>query len=88
MTTKAKINGEIMLLDCKIVACQKAFGVKLYDLIAGNKSKVKHSILPTPALFKPVESEIKEPLESCQADVEEKLADKCAKENELLSLQV
>ena len=51
------------MLDHKIVTHKKAFGVELYDLIAGNESKEKHSILPTPALFKPVESEIKEPLE-------------------------
>lgn len=86
--TKAKINGEILLLDREIVARKKAFGVELYDLIAGKESKEKHSILRTPALFKPVESEIKEPLESCRAEVEEKLADKHAKENELLLLEV
>lgn len=86
--TKAKINGEISLLDREIVARKKAFGIELYDLIAGKESKERNAILHTPALFKPVESEIKEPLESCRAEVEEKLADKHAKENELLLLEV
>jgi hypothetical protein len=86
--TRAKINGEILLLDRDIVARKKAFGVELYDLIAGKESKEKNSILRTPALFKPVESEIKEPLESCRAEVEEKLSDKHTKENEILLLEV
>lgn len=86
--TKAKINAEILLLDREIETRKKAFGVELYDLIAGIESKERNAILPTPALFKPIESEIKEPLEACRAEVEEKLTDKHAKENDLLLLTV
>mmetsp|Transcript_15628 Transcript_15628/g.29637 ORF Transcript_15628/g.29637 Transcript_15628/m.29637 type:complete len:238 (-) Transcript_15628:154-867(-) len=63
---RAKLTGEIALIDRQITTRKKAFGVELYDVIdkqEKQKNNGSGSMLQTPEIFKTIEHEIKEPLE-------------------------
>jgi hypothetical protein len=85
---RAKLNGEMLLIDRDIVARKKEFGVELYDLIDIIERKSKTSMLSTPSLFKGIESQIQEYLEVCRKEVGDFEDSKSAKELEQTQLEV
>uniref|UniRef100_A0A7S1Y555 Uncharacterized protein n=2 Tax=Grammatophora oceanica TaxID=210454 RepID=A0A7S1Y555_9STRA len=86
--TKAKLQGEIALVDREMTVRKKEFGIELYDLIAAQSKKNSMNIISTPSIFKGVEQQIKEPLEKVRADMAVLEGDLAAKENEAMLLEV
>eukprot|EP00543_Licmophora_paradoxa_P004570 CAMPEP_0202449852 /NCGR_PEP_ID=MMETSP1360-20130828/8541_1 /ASSEMBLY_ACC=CAM_ASM_000848 /TAXON_ID=515479 /ORGANISM="Licmophora paradoxa, Strain CCMP2313" /LENGTH=248 /DNA_ID=CAMNT_0049067913 /DNA_START=27 /DNA_END=773 /DNA_ORIENTATION=- len=62
---KAKINGEISLIDREISNRKRSFGVELFDLIESNSSDSRKM----PALFRATESQLEGPLNRCRKDI-------------------
>jgi hypothetical protein len=86
---RAKLNGEILLLDRELVARKKQFGVDMFDLIDTIEKNKKGAIFSTPELFKGhCETHIREPLETCRNEVRVWEGDLIGKKNELSSLEV
>jgi hypothetical protein len=85
---RAKLNGEILLLDRDMTARKKLFGVEIYDIIDAIEKKNKTSILTTPALFKGIEAQISTPLQGCRKEIGLLEGDKAGKESELAMLEV
>jgi hypothetical protein len=85
---RAKLNGEILLIDRDIVARKKEFGLELYDLIDTVERKNKTALLSTPSLFKGIESQIQDFLEVCRKEVSELDDSKSGKELEQTQLEV
>jgi hypothetical protein len=85
---RAKLQGEIMLLDRELVARKKQFGIELYDLIATLDQKNRDAVFATPAVFKGVEAHIKGPLEECRRDLMLWEGEKAEKEDALRKLDV
>jgi len=87
---KAKLKGEIALLDREISSQQSAFGVELYDKLqqqsAGKNFANLGEIMPS-ALKGANEKAVKEPLEACRADVQTKQNEVDAKLLEIEKLQ-
>lgn len=86
--TRAKLNGEILLLDRDLTARKKLFGVEIFDLIDALDDKNKSNIVSMPGIFKSVEAQMKEPLGDCRKDVRTMKAEKLAAEDELATLEV
>ena len=62
---RAKLSGEIALLEREMTTRKKAFGVELYDIISKQQKvnmKNDNFLLETPPIFKTTENEIQEPL--------------------------
>ena len=85
---RAKLNGEVLLLDRDITARKKVFGVEIYDIINAIEKKNKTAILTTPALFKGIEAQIGTPLEACRREIGLWEGDIAGKESELAVLEV
>jgi hypothetical protein len=85
---RARLNGEILLIDRDLVARKKLFGVEIYDAIDVIEKKNKTAILSTPNLFKGIEAQIKEPLELCRNEIRLMEGDKASKESEQTHLEV
>mmetsp|Transcript_25561 Transcript_25561/g.61464 ORF Transcript_25561/g.61464 Transcript_25561/m.61464 type:complete len:236 (+) Transcript_25561:106-813(+) len=68
---RAKLTGEIALIDRDIVTRKKKFGVELYDVIdKHDKRKQKgESIMETPGMFKSIAKKIQEPVEKFSKDI-------------------
>ena len=85
---RAKLNGEIVLIDRDLAARKKLFGVELYDAIDLIEKKNKTAILSTPNLFKGIETQISEPLDVCRKEITVMEGEKAAKESEQTHLEV
>mmetsp|Transcript_11055 Transcript_11055/g.18341 ORF Transcript_11055/g.18341 Transcript_11055/m.18341 type:complete len:230 (-) Transcript_11055:108-797(-) len=86
--TRAKLNGEIVLIDRRLVARKKLFGVEIYDLFDALDDKHKSDLFSMPELFKGVEGQMKQPLEDCRKEVRVMHGEKVSKEDELAKLEV
>ena len=76
--TKAKLQGEIVLLDREITSIKRAFGVTLFDLLA----KAVMDTNTTPALLKK-QPEVAEAFETFYKDIQKSQAEKDAKLKEI-----
>lgn len=69
---RAKLTGEIALLDREMTTRKKSFGVELYDIISKQqKINMKNDmfLLEAPPIFKTVENEIQEPLDKYSKEI-------------------
>lgn len=82
-TIKTKIRGEIALLEREMKSRQRKFGVELYDLLVDEKKSPLSELIKTPELFSAVEKQIKEPFESCKADIHMMEAERAAHKDEV-----
>lgn len=85
---RAKLNGEILLIDRDLVARKKLFGVEIYDAIDTIEKKNKEAVLSTPNLFKGIEKQIREPLEVCRDEIRVMEGDMASKVSEQTHLEV
>lgn len=83
---RAKLTGEIALIDRDIATRKKRFGVELYDLIDRKEKEGKHArgaTLKTPSVFKIIENEIKDPLDKFSKEIRVLELQKRGVENEV-----
>ena len=85
---RAKLNGEILLIDRDLVARKKLFGVEIYDALDTIEKKNKTAVLSTPNLFKGIETQIREPLEVCRDEIRIMEGDMASKVSEQTHLEV
>lgn len=72
---KAKLKGEIALLQREAKVRKQTFGVQLYDLLAAEKANF---VIKTPGVFAKNEQQIKGPFQTCKADIEQMMMEKNA----------
>eukprot|EP00584_Thalassiosira_punctigera_P010215 CAMPEP_0172546856 /NCGR_PEP_ID=MMETSP1067-20121228/16528_1 /TAXON_ID=265564 ORGANISM="Thalassiosira punctigera, Strain Tpunct2005C2" /NCGR_SAMPLE_ID=MMETSP1067 /ASSEMBLY_ACC=CAM_ASM_000444 /LENGTH=239 /DNA_ID=CAMNT_0013333845 /DNA_START=95 /DNA_END=814 /DNA_ORIENTATION=- len=86
VANRAKLTGEIALLDRDITVRKKQFGVELYDIVDKHekqKKKGANSMLEIPGIFKTIEHEIKEPVDKLSKEIRVLELEKRGVENEI-----
>eukprot|EP00980_Cylindrotheca_fusiformis_P014787 scaffold4026_cov117-Cylindrotheca_fusiformis.AAC.22 len=83
---KAKIRGDIVLLERQVNTKKKAFGVEFYDLITNDKNKLLGVSAGT--IFKGQREELKEPFERARDDIAGKQAQKDIHQKDLDVMEV
>jgi hypothetical protein len=85
--TRAKLNGEIVLIDRELVARKKLFGIEIYELVDSLDDKRKGDLVSMPGFFKGVEAQMKQPLDDCRKEVRLMQGERAALERERSQLE-
>jgi hypothetical protein len=75
---KAKLNGEILLLDRDLAAKKKAFGVELYDKL----EQINNARAVNISLCNAIEKKISVPLDACRRDLKGLVDERDVKQRE------